>query len=585
MTASVFISLFGGIALFLFGMTLMGEGLKKVAGNKLEIVLFRLAGTPVKGFLLGTAVTGIIQSSSATSVMVVGFVNSGIMNLISALSVIIGSIIGTSVTGWVICLSELQGTGWISLFSTANLSAIIAVVGVILRMFSKDQKKRHVGDILLGFSVLMYGMQAMSGSVSPLRESPAFISILTAFSRPIVGILVGIFFAAVLQSASAAVGILQALSTTGMISFAAAYPVILGIAVGAAVPVLLSAIGARTNGKRAAFGYLFASGFGAILCGVIFYAADAVSGGLPIKEQLMDPFSIALVNTLFRLISGLLLLPTVSLLSRLLSSMIQESEIEKAANEDFDRLDDRFLIHPSLAVEQSRLTVNSMADKARRTILDAIALLSDYSDEGFEKIRADEDLIDRYEDKIGTYLMKLNSHELERIPNELVAEYLHTISDFERISDHAVNIAEAAQEIHEKKIVFSEAAQHELEVLCSALTEILTESVDNFISGNERGQYSIEPLEQRIDELCDMMKHHHVERMQSGHCSMNVGFVFNDILTNFERVSDHCSNIAVAMIEVSGDLFDTHSFTHDLKNAHADEFTKKYDEYAEKYTV
>ncbi|MDO5445683.1 MAG: Na/Pi cotransporter family protein [Eubacteriales bacterium] len=584
MSLSIVISLFGGIALFLFGMTLMGDGLKKVAGNKLEIILFRLAGTPLKGFLLGIGVTAVIQSSSATSVMVVGFVNSGIMNLISALSVIIGSIIGTSVTGWVICLSEIQGTGWITLLSTSTLSAVIAVVGIVFRMFCKEQRKRHIGDILLGFAVLMYGMQAMSAAVTPLRESQQFISLMTAFSNPFIGILVGVVFAAVLQSASAAVGILQALSVTGVISFSVAFPIILGIAVGAAVPVLLSAIGARTNGKRAAYGYLIASLVGAVLCGAFFYISDAFIN-YEMKSMIMSPVSIALVNTLFRLISGLLQLPLVSVMAGVISSFIHESESEKAANADFDRLDDRFLAHPSLAVEQSRLTVNSMADKARTNIFDAIALLKDFSEDGFNKVVADEDLIDRYEDKIGTYLMKLNSHELERIANEMVSGYLHTISDFERISDHAVNIAEAAQEIHEKKIVFSEAAQKELQVLCSAVTEILNESIDNFISGNERGQYSVEPLEQRIDELCDLFKHNHVERMKDGMCSMNVGFVFNDLLTNFERVSDHCSNIAVAMIEISEDLFDTHGYLHELKKSETGEFTRLYKEYAEKYTV
>ena len=584
MSVTIIISLLGGIALFLFGMTLMGDGLKKVAGNKLEIILFRLAGTPLKGFLLGIGVTAVIQSSSATSVMVVGFVNSGIMNLISALSVIIGSIIGTSVTGWVICLSEIQGTGWISLLSTSTLSAVIAVVGIIFRMFSKEQRKRHVGDILLGFSVLMYGMQAMSAAVAPLRENPQFISLMTAFSNPFLGVFVGIVFAAVLQSASAAVGILQALSVTGVITFAVAYPIVLGIAVGAAVPVLLSAIGARTNGKRAACGYLIASLVGTVVCGAVFYASDAFLH-YSVKEVIMSPFSIALINTLFRLISGILQLPLISVMAGVISSFIRESESEKAANADFDRLDDRFLAHPSLAVEQSRLTVNSMAEKARTNIFDAIALLSDYSEDGFNKVIADEDLIDRYEDKIGTYLMKVNSHELERIANEMVSGYLHTISDFERISDHAVNIAEAAQEIYEKKIVFSEAAQEELRVLCSAVTEILNEAIDNFISGNERGQYSIEPLEQRIDELCDILKHHHVERMQAGMCSMSVGFVFNDLLTNFERVSDHCSNIAVAMIEISEDLFDTHGYMNELKKSETGDYNRLYKEYSEKYVV
>ena len=584
MSASNVISLLGGVALFLFGMTLMGEGLKKVAGKKLELILYRLTGTPLKGLLLGCGVTGVIQSSSATSVMVVGFVNSGIMNLTQAVSVIIGSIIGTSVTGWVICLSELQGSGWISLLSTSTLSAVIAVAGIVLRMFGKDAKKKHIGDILLGFSVLMYGMQSMSGSVSSLRDSPAFVSFITAFSNPALGVLAGIAFAAVLQSASAAVGILQALSSTGIITFSVAYPILLGMSVGAAVPVLLSAIGARTNGKRAAFAYLFSSLFGSLLSGVLFYAADGFAD-LTVKSMIMSPFSVALVNTLFRAFSGLLLLPMVSFIAKLLSALIKETQSELEANADFDRLDDRFLAHPSLAVEQSRLTVNSMADKARNNLLDAIHLLSDYSEDGFRKVLEDEDLIDRYEDKIGTYLLKVNSHELEKIANEMVSEYLHTISDFERISDHATNIAEAAQEISNKKIVFSEEANKELAVLIGAIREILNTSVENFISGNSGGQYSIEALEERIDVLCDQMKLNHVDRMQRGACSMNIGFVFNDLLTNFERVADHCSNIAVAMIELNADQYDTHGYVIDLKKLHSDTFDKKYEEYAEKYSI
>ena len=584
MSVANVISLFGGVALFLFGMTLMGDGLKKVAGKKLEIILYRLTGTPLKGMLLGCVVTAIIQSSSATSVMVVGFVNSGIMTLAQAVSVIIGSIIGTSVTGWVICLSELQGSGWVSLFSTSTLSAAIAVIGIIFRMFSKDSRRKHIGEILLGFAVLMYGMQAMSGSVSVLKSSEAFINIVTAFSNPVIGIAAGIAFAAVLQSASAAVGILQALSTTGVVSFSAAFPLLLGISVGAAVPVLLSAIGARTNGRRAAVGYLLVSLFGSLLCGTVFYVSDSFAG-YAVKSMIMSPHSIALVNTLFRLLSGIVLVPFVGAISRMLTLMIKETESELAANADFDRLDDRFLAHPSLAVEQSRITVNSMADKARANLLDAISLIYNYSEEGFNKVIEDEDLIDRYEDRIGTYLMKVNTHELEKVANELVSEYLHTISDFERISDHATNIAEAAQEIFEKKIVFSDEAYNELKVLIGAIEEILNTSIDNFISGDGSGQHVVEALEERIDVLCDQMKLNHVERMQQGKCSMNVGFVFNDLLTNFERVSDHCSNIAVAMIEISEDQYDTHGYIIDLKKLHSDDFDRMYEVFADKYRI
>ena len=319
------ISLFGGVALFLFGMSLMGDGLKKVAGNKLELVLYRLSGTPVKGLLLGTGVTAVIQSSSATSVMVVGFVNSGMMKLEQAIAIILGALIGTSVTGWIICLSSLEGGGWVSLLSTATITAVVAVIGIILRMFTSKQVNKHLGDILLGFAVLMYGMQAMSGAVAPLKQSPAFISILTSFSNPLLGILVGAAFTSILQSASAAVGILQALSMTGAVNFSVAYPIILGIAIGAAVPVLLSALGARAEGRRTALAYLVIEIVGVILCGTAFYGADAVMD-FGIKYAVMDPVSIAAVNTLFRLVTALVLLPFIGALARLVSLFVKESE-------------------------------------------------------------------------------------------------------------------------------------------------------------------------------------------------------------------------------------------------------------------
>ena len=584
MSASNIISLLGGIALFLFGMSLMGDGLKKVAGNSLELILYRLSGTPLKGLLLGTGVTAMIQSSSATSVMVVGFVNSGIMTLKQALSVILGAIIGTSVTGWIIALSEINSSGVVSLFSTANLSAVIAIIGIALRMFSKDKKKQYVGNILLGFAVLMYGMQAMSGSVTPLKDSPQFLSVITAFSNPVVSIIVGIVTAAILQSASAAVGILQALSTSGVINFSMAFPILLGISVGAAVPVLLSAIGAKTNGKRSAFGYLLTTLLSAVFAGLVFYGAS-IFINFSFKTVAMTPFTIAVLNTSFRAISCFLLLPFIGFIESLLIKFIHETESEKAANADFDRLDIRFLSHPSLAVEQARLTINSMADKARNALLMALNLLQEFSDEKYDEVYELEDMLDRYEDRIGTYLLKLNSHELDRIPNQLVSEYLHTISDFERISDHATNIADAAKEKFDKKISFSPEADKEISVLTEAIDEIVNNSIDNFISGNGTGQYSVEPLEERIDVLCDEFKLNHVERMQTGKCSMNVGFVFNDIITNLERVAAHCSNIAVAMIEISEDQYDMHGYVIDFKKFHSSEYERQYEEYSQKYKV
>ena len=383
MNVSNVISLLGGVALFLFGMTLMGEGLKKVAGSRLELILYRLSSTPLRGLLLGAGVTGVIQSSAATSVMVVGFVNSGMMKFRQAISVILGALIGTSVTGWIICLSSIEGAGgWASLFSTATISAVVAVAGIVLRMFSKNVTRRHVGDIFLGFSVLMFGMQLMSGSVAPLRESETFISVLTTFQNPALGILVGAVFTAVLQSASAAVGILQALSATGAVTFAAAYPIVLGIAVGAAVPVLLSALGARVNGRRTAVSYLFAELTGAVFCALVFYGLDFFFD-FGIKYAVMDTVSIALLNTVFRTVTAFALLPCIDKMADIICRLVKESEGERLANREFDRLDERFLEHPAVAVEQSRLTVNSMAETARLNLIDSMRLLDALIATGF----------------------------------------------------------------------------------------------------------------------------------------------------------------------------------------------------------
>ena len=585
MGISNIITLFGGIALFLFGMSLMGEGLKKVAGSKLELLLYKLSSTPLRGLLLGAGVTAIIQSSSATSVMVVGFVNSGMMKVRQAMTVIMGAIVGTSITGWIICLSYVQGSGGlVSLLSTSSISAIVAVIGIILRMFSKKQAKRHMGDILLGFAVLMFGMQAMSGAVAPLKDSPAFIRFMTAFSNPLLGILVGAAFTAVLQSASAAVGILQALSVTGAIRFVEAFPLLLGISIGAAVPVLLSALGARTNGRRTAWAYLVLTTLGAFFCAAIWYIADAAVD-FPIKQMVMSPVSIAAVNTIFRLICAIALLPFTGAIEKLLNALIKESPREREANADFDRLDERFLSHPALAVEQSRMTIDAMARKARENMADAMTLLYDYSDALAAKVEQDEDLVDRYEDKIGTYLMKLNGSELSPKENERVTEYLHTLSDFERISDHAMNIRQVAQEKYEKKITFSESGDHEMAVLTGAVNEILDLSFAAFLEDDINKAYRVEPLEEHVDVLCDELKMRHIERLQAGTCSLQIGFVFNDLLTNFERVADHCSNIAVAMIELQKDEFETHDYVINLKELRSHNFDTLYNQYAEKYKI
>ena len=578
------ITLLGGVALFLFGMSLMGEGLKKVAGNKMELVLYRLSGTPVRGVILGTGVTAIIQSSSATSAMVVGFVNSGMMKLPQALPVIEGALIGTSITGWILCLSSIQGAGWVTFLSASTLAALVAVAGIILRMFSKKQVRRHTGEIMLGFAVLMFGMQTMSGSVEPLKESPAFIELMTSFSHPLIGILVGAVFTAILQSASAAVGILQALSMTGAISFAVAWPMILGIGVGSAAPVLLSAIGARSDGRRSALMYLLIELVAAVVFAAIYYGADAILN-LGLGSLVMNPVSIAAVNTGFRVLSIAMILPFNRAMIALTGRLIRPSEDETFANASLDRLDERFLEHPPLAVEQSRLTTNDMLETTRQNLMEALALLVNYNEESFAAVETREDLVDRYEDRIGSYLLRLNTVELNSTQSAEVSKILHTLSDFERISDHAANIAESAREILEKKVHFSDDGQRELTVLLQAVYEILRLSFNAFSSNDTSLAFRVEPLEEHIDELCDEMKLHHVERLQAGICSVEMGFVYNDLLTNLERVADHCSNVAIAVIETEENAYDAHDYVIRLREQRVHHFDTYYNEYCEKYVI
>ena len=583
MSIANLISLLSGIALFLFGMALMGDGLKKVAGNKLEVILFRLTGSPLKGFLLGTGVTAVIQSSSATSVMVVGFVNSGMMRVRQAISIVMGAILGTSITGWIICLSDLGGGGgWIDLFSTATLTGIISVVGIVLRMFSKSQTKRHIGDILMGFAVLMFGMSAMSGAVSPLRSDPTFLRILTTFSNPMLGILFGTLFTCVLQSASAAVGILQALASTGVIDFSMSLPIIMGIAIGAALPVLLSAIGANVDGKRTAMVYLVVEVVGVIFWAVAFYLVNAFVQ-FDFMSMTMSSVSIAFVNTLFRFIKVVILLPFIDVIEKVVDLLVKDKPVQAETTDETIRLEERFIQHPALAIEQSRITINSMAAEAQENLAEAVRLLHHYSDEGYRTVVEMEQVVDRYEDRLGSYLVKLTGQELSSKQNEDASKFLHTISDFERISDHALNIAQTAKEMREKSIVFSDDALRELAVLESALAEIVHITVNAFIRNDLSLASRVEPLEELIDDLCDELKLHHVDRLQKGHCTLLNGFLFNDLLTNYERVADHCSNIAVAMIELESDSFDTHEYLSSIKEMKSDTYERYYEEYSQQY--
>lgn len=579
------LSLLSGVALFLYGMSVMGDSLKKVAGNKLELILYKLTSTPLKGILLGTAVTAIIQSSSATTVMVVGFVNSGMMKVAQSIGIIMGANIGTSVTGWILCLSYIEGSGGIAqLLSTATISAVVAIIGIIFRMVMKKDSYRHVGEIMLGFAILMFGMQTMSGAVAPLKDSETFRSMLTMFTNPAAGILVGILFTAVLQSASASVGILQALSVTGGISFAVALPIVMGIGVGAACPVLMSAIGTNKNGKRTALIYLLNDLFGMLFWSIVFYTLNAIFH-FKFMNVVMTPVYIALMNTVFRAATICILSPFIKYIEKLVYILIKDDEEDLDEQKDFDLLEERFLNYPAIAIAQSHTAMNGMARKARKNLSRSVSLLKKYSDEKYQKIEEKEVLIDKYEDKLGTYLMQLTGKELSGDQTKQVSKFLHTISDFERMGDHALNVARTAKELYDKKIVFSDEARYELNVLIAAMKEIVTSTVQAFCRDDLQMAARIEPLRELIGMLCDELKMRHVDRLQSGKCGISQGFAFNDLLTNIERVSDHCSNVAVAMIELESRNFDTHEYLKSVREMRNTEYKRYFEEYEQKYSI
>lgn len=579
------LSLLSGVALFLYGMSIMGDSLKKVEGNKLELILYKLTSTPLKGILLGTAVTAIIQSSSATTVMVVGFVNSGMMKVAQSIGIIMGANIGTSVTGWILCLSYIEGSGGIAqLLSTATISAVVAIIGIIFRMVMKKDSYRHVGEIMLGFAILMFGMQTMSGAVAPLKDSETFRSMLTMFTNPAAGILVGILFTAVLQSASASVGILQALSVTGGISFAVALPIVMGIGVGAACPVLMSAIGTNKNGKRTALIYLLNDLFGMLFWSIVFYTLNAIFH-FKFMNVVMTPVYIALMNTVFRAATICILSPFIKYIEKLVYILIKDDEEDLDEQKDFDLLEERFLNYPAIAIAQSHTAMNGMARKARKNLSRSVSLLKKYSDEKYQKIEEKEVLIDKYEDKLGTYLMQLTGKELSGDQTKQVSKFLHTISDFERMGDHALNVARTAKELYDKKIVFSDEARYELNVLIAAMKEIVTSTVQAFSRDDLQMAARIEPLRELIGMLCDELKMRHVDRLQSGKCGISQGFAFNDLLTNIERVSDHCSNVAVAMIELESRNFDTHEYLKSVREMRNTEYKRYFEEYEQKYSI
>lgn len=576
------ILLLSGIALFLFGMTLMGDGLKKVSGNKLEPILFRLSGTPAKGIILGTAVTAVIQSSSATSVMAVGFVNSNMMKVRQAIYVILGAILGTSITGWVICLSYIDSTSGIgNILSTATLTGLVAVIGIIIRMFSKKPQRKYIGDIMMGFAVLMFGMSTMSGSVEGLGHQEWFTGLLTTVSNPVLGILIGAAFCAVLQSASAAVGIVQALSLTGAITFNAALPLLMGISIGGSLPVLMSSLGANTKGKRTAFSYLAVTLVGVLVCAAIFYILDAIIH-FPFTANIQDPVSVALLNTLMRLVMVLIMAPLTGFIEALVTMIIPEKH---KTDKPIVTLEDRFLTHPALALEQTRGAINDMARLAQESIQIAFDLLLDYNGKSAQRVDELEDIGDHYEDALGSYLMKLSSSELNEQQARYTSVFLHTLSDFERLSDHAENISEGATEMHDKQLSFTPQAIEEFKIMNAAISEILSNTINAFINEDFDLAAKVEPLEEVIDDLCAELKIRHVERLQKGLCTVTGGFVFNDLLINFERISDHCSNIAVAIIELRDGAFAIHEYLEQVKEKRTPDFEQTYDTYREKFSL
>lgn len=568
------LTLVGGLALFLYGMSVMEEGLSKVSGGKLERILENLTSSPLKAVLLGAGVTAVIQSSSATTVMVVGFVNSGIMKLSQAVGVIMGANIGTTATSWILSLSGIESDNFfIQLLNPNSFSPILALIGVAIIMFAKSEKKKDIAMIMVGFAVLMFGMETMSGAVEPLAEVPEFTSILTRFSNPLLGMLAGLVLTAIIQSSSASVGILQALCLTGAVPYSAALPIIMGQNIGTCVTALLSAIGAKKNAKRAAMVHLYFNIIGTIIFMSLYYLLHLFFD-FSFMEQAAIPAGIAVIHSMFNVFTTLILLPFSKGLEKLATLTIRdkaEKEVSKEEQE-FLTLDSRFLEQPGFALEQSRHASSRMAEEAKRCLETAIGLMADYDNEKTEEVEKIEQKVDRYEDELGTYLVKLSRKNLSEADSHLVSIMLHCIGDFERISDHGVNIMEAAREMNSKKLNFSKDAREELGVLMNAVTEIVVRTCKVFENQDAQLARTIEPLEEVIDELNQELKTRHINRLQEGQCTIEMGFILSDVTTSLERIADHCSNVAVCIMQVQEDAYDTHSFLGQVRSGKNEEF-------------
>ena len=577
-------TLLGGLAIFLFGMNTMSDGLEKRSGDKLKSILEHLTSSPLKGVLLGIAVTAVIQSSSATTVMVVGFVNSGIMSLSQSIGIIMGANIGTTVTAWLISLTGIEGDSFIlQLIKPSSFAPLLAFIGIMRIMFSKSDKAKHTGFVLVGFGVLMTGMELMSGAVKPLADNPEFGRILTLFSNPVLGVLTGALLTGVIQSSSASVGILQALSVTGGITYANAVPIILGQNIGTTVTALLSSIGTNKNARRTAVVHLCFNVIGSTVFLLLFYIVRWTVG-IPFVNNSINAAGIAVVHTLFNVTATVILFPFAKLLEKIAYLIIKEDK-ESKSDEKTSLLDERLLTTPSIAIARAKNVTDHMATLSKDTLLLAMDLIKVFDAEKISIIRENEKIIDNYEDKLGTYLVKLSRESLALEDSHEVSNLLHSIGDFERMSDHAVNLTDVAEEIHEKQITFSPNGSKEIRVITNALTEILTLTTDAFINKDLEIAKQVEPLEQLIDRLRTKMKNRHIQRVKANECSIETGFVFNDLLTNYERVADHCSNVAVCLIEVAHDSFETHEYLSHVKGDGDNDFEMHYNNYKQKYVI
>lgn len=577
---SVF-TLCGGLAFFLYGMSVMSSGLEKAAGGRLEQLLKKMTANPFKSLLLGAGITIAIQSSSAMTVMLVGLVNSGIMELGQTVGVIMGSNIGTTLTAWILSLAGIESdTVWLRLLKPESFSPVVAFIGIMLIMVSKDNRRRSAGSIMVGFAVLMYGMELMSDSVSPLADMPQFSAILTAFTNPILGVIVGAVFTGVIQSSAASVAILQALSLTGSITYGMALPIIMGQNIGTCVTALLSSIGVNRNARRVAVVHISFNLIGTLVFLALFFGADLFLHFV-FLDWVIDPVGIAMVHSIFNIATTIMLLPFSRQLVRIANIVIPDT----AGEQKFTFVDSRLLATPSVAIAECNSKTIEMAKIAKETIVKAISLLDVYDQEVADEVKVNEDKLDLYEDKLGTALVQLSSKALSDTDSRKVSKQLHTIGDFERIGDHAVNLWKAAEEIHEKDIHFSPQAEDELRTLTAALKEILDITTRAFSQDNLSLAKQVEPLEQVIDCLIADIKSNHIARLQKGHCTIEMGFVLSDILTNCERVSDHCSNIAVAQIETAQNTYQAHEYLNGVKNAGNDDFQQAFDHYRSCYSL